>query len=176
MEQNIKRSETIIKKNRDDWVDEKGYLHTKFTKETITGPLDNVQASQPLNVPLIPSIFNSIMRKRPRMMMRQPVQQVQPIQPVQPQQQIPDMSALISMGRKLLEESGIDFQDLVKDAFKTVSKDEPLEDKVEPLVDKADALIDEKEVKDSKWQKKQKPLKKNQKTKRIQKKVQNNKN
>jgi len=179
--ENIKRSETVFKKNRDDWVDERGFLHTKITKETITGPINNVQASQPLNnAPLIPGIFNSLFRKRP-IVMQQP-QQVQPVQPVaQPRQQpMPqiDFVALMNAGKKLMDDMGIDPKELLSDAFKTVSKDEPLEDKVEPL-DKSNALIDEKEV-NSKWQKKvkrQKPLKslKTKTNQKIQKKTQNKK-
>jgi len=198
METNIKRSETTVKKNRDDWVDEKGFLHTKFTKETITGPIDNVQASQGIEEPLLQRIIRPLMN-RPRFMMKGiPLQRVprpqqpniqpnlesqgQQVQPVQQPQQIPlDINVLMSMGKKVLEESGIDFKDLVGKAFKATSEDLSLEDKVEPLKDKADALTDEQEVKDKKWQKKnkQKPLKKQLKTnlkkKQIQKKIQMNK-
>jgi len=151
METNIKRSETIVKKNRDDWVDEKGFLHTKITKEIITGPIDNVQAGQPANVvPLIPHIFNSIFRRQP-VMVRQPVVQQQPVQVLQqtptPQQMPLDINAFITMGKKLLEENGIDFKDLVDNTFKSVSENKSLEDKVEPLMNKDKSLIDKKGVK-----------------------------
>jgi len=169
MEQNIKRSEKVTKKYRDDWVDEKGYLHTKITKEIITGPIDNVQASRGIEEPLLQRVMRPLMN-RPRMMMRRQDLPQQPIQPqqVQPKPQI-DINALMTIGKKLLDESGIDFKDLLSKAIKP-----------EILEDKSDDLTDEKEVDDKKWQKtikKQKPQKNQLKIKKtkIQTKTQNKK-
>ena len=190
MEQNIKRSETIVKKNRDDWVDEKGYLHNKFTKEIITGPIDNVQASQ-IEEPLLQRIIRPLMNRSRLMMRGIPLQsvpqvqqknvqpdlklQVQQVQPVQPQQKPQmDFVALMEAGKKVLDDMGID----PKELFSDVLGNKPTEDKIEPLEDKVKPLTDEKGV-NKEW-KKQKPLKnlKKKKQKKInqkikQKKVQN---
>ena len=174
MEQNIKRSETKVIVDRDDWVDEAGKLHTKITREIITGPLDNVQASRRIEEPLFQRMIRPL-RHRPRLMIQGvPVQlpQVPQIQPQQgsqaqqqqnqPQPKAPlDIGALMTMGKKLLDESGIDFKDLLSKAMSP-----------ESLEEEPETLSDKKEVEDKTWQKKTKKLKPQKKQLKIKKKIQ----
>jgi len=174
MENNIKRTEKVTKRYRDDWIDEQGKLHTKITKEIITGPLDNVQAGQKIEEPLLQRIIRPL-RNKPRMMIQGvPVKHVQQFQ--QPQQapqaqpipQAPlDINALMTIGKKLLEDSGIDLQDLLSKALNPESSEE-----------KPETLTDEREV--NQWQKKKtktlnQKIKKKQLKKKIQTKIQNKK-
>ena len=148
MEQNIRRSEKVVKRFRDDWVDEKGYLHTKIVKEIITGPIDNVQASNPIK--------RLIMRKA-----------VVPQYMPQPQQQIPqqkpllDFGAMMKMGKKLMDDMGIDPKELLSDVFG--EKKDELSDG-EDYKDLTNLETTEKEV-DAKCVKTKKQLKPQKKTK-----------
>ncbi len=182
MEQNIKRSEKVIKvKDVDQWIDGKGYFHRRVTKETITGPLNNVEASQRIGEPLVQRII------RPMMIRIQgnkiPLRQVQPQVNIggsmfspQPQQALQqeskpqmDFGALMAMGKKLMDDMGVDPKKFLNEILSETKEDDPK--------DLTDSKTDEKEVNKT-WQKtmKKKPLKKQKqvKTKRIQK-TQNNK-
>ncbi len=158
MEQNIKRSEKVIKKFRDDWVDEKGYLHTKITKEIITGPAMTGQPAQGVEEPLLQRIIRPI-RLKMRGMPLQPTQQPQQIpQAQQPKPQM-DFGAMMKMGKKLMDDMGIDPKELIQDIFG--EKDKNFSNG-EDYKDLTDLKTDEKEV-DVKWQKTTKKLKKPQK-------------
>ena len=160
MEPNIKRTEKVVKRFRDDWFDEKGFLHTKIVKETIQGPYNNVEASQKIQTPLLQKVINlPIFRIQGK-----PIPQVnvggsmfRPKQP-QVQQQPPiDFGALMKIGKKLMDDMGIDPKELINDIFSGEKPDDS--------EDGENNLTDEKEV-DLKW-KKQKTLKQLKKKKQL---------
>ena len=114
METNIKKSNTITNIDRDDWLDEKGMLHTKIVKEIITGPMTNGPESK----------YGHLNQMRPKLIMKRMnlpqlnfpcINQMPQQQPNQLPQQLPnqmDLGKLMEMGKNFLDASGINFKDL----------------------------------------------------------------
>lgn len=163
MEKIIHKSEKTVKKYRDDWYDTEGRLHTRIVKEIISGPMNNVQASNLSNsndLKLVPTRF---LIRNPFPGIRNPFQrQVQP-QPVgEPAQEQPvqkpiiDINSLIQIGKKLLDNEG-EF----KDMFDKYFRDSPLI----PIEEKG---VNETCQKKTKQLKQKKQLKNQKKTKKTQ--------
>lgn len=174
MEQNIKRTDKVVNKPVDEWIDGQGYFHRKVIKETITGPLTTEEASRISEKPLLHRIMIPLFNRRGLGMPRQVNvggSMFQPQQPQQFQQPRPqmDFGAMMKLGKKLMDDLGIDPKDLIKDIF---SEDKSILSEGEDK-DIRDSKTDQKEVKKT-WQKKTKQQKqrkqlKTQKTKKIQK-------
>ena len=187
METNIKKSNTITNIDRDDWLDEKGMLHTKIVKEIITGPMTNGPESK----------YGHLNQMRPKLIMKrmnlpqlnfpyinQMPQQQQPNQiPQMPHQM--DFGKLMEMGKKFLDASGINLQEVLggltgkmetpsgeeyepDEKYNSYVQSEAVEAKAKEELDRIMApetnpLKDQKEVK-TKWQTKTKKLQKNKQT------------
>lgn len=179
--QDIKKSNTIIKKYWDDWIDEKGMLHTKFVMEVIRGPITNAPESQ----------YVHLTQVSPKLMMKKIILQPQGL----PKMNLPmDIGSLMQVGKNFLESSGINLKDVLGEITKAVKQETeeededfpeyvpvPTEEEENTAKKELDKIIvpetkpkkkpskTKKEV-NKKWQKTQKTKQQNQKKKLQQKK------